>query len=176
MKKIILIALLVITQITQAQTTDNLSLKAGFIGLWGGYEKAVTEKITVVGEIGYIGGFYNNQYLENSRSSIFTLTLGLEGRYYYNFERRIEKGKNTHNNAANYFSIDAVYIPDLLTTPNNDNINVLKTFNVFAKYGIKRNISNNINYEIAFGPGYQWGEDNINSSTFGLDIKFAYVF
>src|SRR5690625_6032685 len=108
MKKIILIALLVITQITQAQTTDNLSLKAGFIGLWGGYEKAVTEKITVVGEIGYIGGFYNNQYLENSRSSIFTLSLVFDGRYYYIFERRIEKVKNTQYNDGSYFSIDVI--------------------------------------------------------------------
>lgn len=160
---------------TQAQTTDNFSLKVGVIGGWLSYEKPLTNQMTVVGELGYIGGFYKNQYLNHS-GSLFTTSLGLEGRYYYNFNRRTERGKNIENNAANYFSVDMVYIPDFLTTSSEKDIQVLKTFNVFAKYGFKRNFSSKLNYEIAFGPGYMWGENKISESTFGLDIKFAYVF
>jgi hypothetical protein len=160
----------------QEKATDVFNAKIGLIGAWISYEKAVSPEFTINGEIGYEGGFFYSDWIDNDLNYVFTTTLSLEGRFYYNFKHRIEKEKNTKNNSANYLALEATYTPDWGTAENSKNINVLKTFSVIPKYGLRRNLSEKFNFEFAVGPGYQWTENGNDGAILGIDVKFGYNF
>ena len=177
MKKLTLIFLLFpcVVLFSQEKATDLFSIKAGLVGAWLGYEKSVNDVFTVNGEIGYEGGVFAGEIWENDFNYVFTSTLSLEARYYYNFNRRIEKGKNTLNNAGNFLGLELAFTPDWGTISNSDDISVVRTFSIIPKYGLRRNLSNKFNFELAFGPGYQWGGNKLNGATFAADIRFGFI-
>jgi len=178
MKKIVIVILTFFATISFAQekATDIFSAKVGLIGAWMGYEKALSSDFTLNGEIGYEGGFFYNSWVNNDVNYVFTTTLSLEGRYYYNFNRRIEKEKNTKNNSANFIGLEITYTPDWGTSSNADNVDVLRTFSVIPKYGFRRNLSDKFNFEFSVGPGYQWVEKYDGGIILGLDARFGFIF
>lgn len=180
MKKIfVLFSFIVsITLFSQEKASDVLSAKVGLIGAWLSYEKAVSPSITLVGEVGYEGGFsysYSSTFGSDLKYA-FSTVFSLEGRYYYNFNKRIEKGKNTMNNAANFFGLEMSYAPDLGTIKNSDNYEFLKSFTIAPKYGFRRNLSEKFNFEFAAGPGYQWGENGNDGVVLSVDARFGFIF
>ncbi len=178
MRKTILLVLLFIGSLTYYQENhkakDLFSIKAGLIGGWVSFEKAISENFTINTEIGYEGGFLKGT--DNKVDYIFTSIISAEPRYYYNFNKRIEKGKKTLNNSANYLSAELFYIPDLLTSSNRTNVTVNKSFGIIPKWGLRRSLSEKLNFEFALGIGYAWGENNINGLTSTLDLRFGYSF
>ncbi len=163
---------------SQEKATDVFTAKAGLIGAWAGYEKALSSNFTINGEIGYEGGFsyvYSSTFGSNLRYA-FSTVFSLEGRYYYNFNKRIEKGKSTTNNAANFLGLEFSYAPDLGTIKNSDNYEFLRSFSIIPKYGFRRNLSDKFNFEFAAGPGYQWTENGNHGMILGLDARFGFVF
>ncbi|MFV0305070.1 MAG: hypothetical protein ACK5IC_06290 [Moheibacter sp.] len=178
MKKLVLVITLLIVSFTfsQERTADIFSIKAGIIGGWISYEKAVSPKMTLNAEVGYEGGFYHSNWTADDVDYVLTTTLSLEGRYYYNFNRRLKKGKNISNNSANFVAVETTFTPDWGTSKSADNIDVLTTFTVFSKYGLRRKLSKRFNFELTFGPGYQWVEDGDNGVILGLDARFGYIF
>ena len=84
---------------------------------------------------------------------ILTTNIALEGRYYYNFDRRIGKGKNTKNNSGNYIALKGTYTPDWLTTSNSDNLGVNPQGSITLNYGFKRSFAQNFFYEFYTGLG-----------------------
>lgn len=161
---------------SQEKAVDVFSAKAGLIGAWISYEKALTSELTLQGEIGYEGGIFYNSMVDDQVNYVLTTALSLEGRYYYNFNRRIEKGKKTFHNAANFLALETTYTPDWGTSSNSENVAVLKTFSIIPKYGLRRNLSKKINFEFSAGPGYQWVENGNHGVTLGLDVNFGFVF
>ncbi|PQJ76669.1 hypothetical protein [Polaribacter glomeratus] len=89
----------------------------------------------------------------------------------YNFEKRNEKGKNTNNNSANYFSKEIFYVSDLLSSTNRNNLTINKAFGLIPKYGLRRALSEKLNFEFAFGLGYSWGGNNINGIASSIDLR-----
>jgi len=173
MKKIFFV-LFFATTLTYAQKNNNSSedifgIKIGLIGGWLNYEKSLSEKITLNTEIGYEGGFLKGT--DNKIDYIFTTTFSIEPRYYYNFEKRKEKGKKTNNNSANYFSTEIFYVSDLLSSSNRNNLKIIKSFSLIPKYGLRRVLSEKLNFEFAFGLGYSWGENSINGIASSLDLR-----
>lgn len=148
---------------------DIFGLKAGLIGGWVSYEKAINESFTLNSEIGYEGGFLKGS--NDKVDYVFTTIFSLEPRYYYNFNKRQEKGKNTNNNSANYISSEIFYVPDLLSSTNRENLDVNKSFGIIPKYGLRRSISKNLIFEFAIGIGYAWSENDINGVTSTLDLR-----
>ncbi|WP_194767526.1 hypothetical protein [Tamlana sp. I1] len=150
---------------------ENFNFKIGAIGAWVAYEKPLNDSFLIDAEIGYIGGILNSEF-------IFTTSIELEPRYYYNFSKRIQKGKNTINNSGNYFAVQLSYIPDIFTakTPNNANIDVLKTFSAIPTFGLRRNITKGLNFDFEFGVGYLWAKGYENEVTANLLIGLSYVF
>lgn len=148
---------------------DIFALKAGLIGGWVSYEKVLNENFTLNSEIGYEGGFLKGT--NDKVDYVFTTIFSLEPRYYYNFNKRQVKGKNTNNNSANYISSEIFYVPDLLSSTNRENLDLNKSFGIIPKYGLRRNISDNLIFEFAIGIGYAWGENNTNGVTSTLDLR-----
>lgn len=148
---------------------DIFGLKVGLIGGWISYEKALNDNFTVEAEVGYFGGFFKGT---NSKLDYaFTSSIRLQPKYYYNFNRRQERGKNTNNNSANFIATEIYYIPDFLTSTNRDNINIVESFGIVPKYGLRRSISENLIFEFAAGVGYSWGENNNNGAIPALDLR-----
>ena len=171
MKKLITVVFFSLSSFvfSQEKAVDVFSVKTGFIGAWISYEKALNDKFTLDAEIGYEGGFLKGT--DNNIDYVFTTTFSLEPKYYYNFNRREKKGKKTINNSANYISSEIYYVPNLLSSTNRNNIEVNKSFGFLPKYGLRRSISESLTFEFAVGIGYVWGENNINTATFGLDLR-----
>lgn len=155
----------------QQNLTENINFKIGVLGSWLAYEKPLGESFLLDAEFGYLGGILNDEF-------IFTSTIELEPRYYYNLNKRIQKNKNTKNNSANYLALQMSYIPDFLTatTKNNSNIDVLRTFSAIPTYGLRRNISGGLNFDFEIGIGYLWAKDFNNEVTANLLIGLSYVF
>lgn len=179
-KRIITIVFVIASNLIFAQNTETLvdrfSIKAGIIGVSTAYEKVFNDHFTINSEISYQGGFFWGTRYEDDFNYIFTTVLSVEPRYYYNVEKRLNKGKTLNNNAANFISANVYYVPDWLTSSNHENVDVVKTFGIIPKYGLNRNISKNINFEFAFGIGYAWGEDNYNDIALALDLRLSFDF
>lgn len=152
------------------QLEDILGVKVGLIGAWVHYEKAFTNEFSVDTEIGYRGGLL--QGTRDKLDYVFTTSIKVEPRYYYNITDRQRKGKTTKLNAANYLALELYYVPDFLTSTNRDNVSIVKTFSLIPKYGLRRYLTHNLAFEFAFGFGYSWGQHNINGAAVALDLKF----
>ncbi|EHO15071.1 hypothetical protein VSP10_06015 [Myroides odoratimimus] len=120
------------------------------LGVGVNYEYPIVDQLTVLGKVQYNVGFFgNSDYVDY----IASLSLGVESRYYYNFNKRVRKGKNTKNNSANFLSLGFDYMPDALTnTDSKDNIKVEKSSHLSPMWNIRRNIGqSNFSYEAGIG-------------------------
>jgi len=157
MKKTLCYAILAITAlgITTVQAQEKpleKHFEAGvhLLGVGISYEYPIIDQLTVLGKAQYqMGIFGNSDYVDY----IASLSLGIESRYYYNYNKRVQKGKNVKHNAANFFSLGFDYMPDLLTsTSSSDNIIVEKSSHLSPMWNIRRNIGqSNFNYEAGIG-------------------------
>lgn len=154
MKKILFTLLLSSSLFAQEKATDLFNANVSFIGIGIQYEKALSDNFTAVGSLDYIGGFsYSEDWSgESDFDYILTTQLALEGRYYYNFNRRLEKGRNTKNNSGNYIALKGVYIPDFLTA-SSDDVTVNPQGSFTLNYGLKRSFAKNFFYEFYTGLG-----------------------
>ena len=161
MKKTLFTLFLSTSLFAQEKATDLFNINLSILGVGVQYEKALNNSLTVVGSLDYSGGFrYSNNYLYGSDLEyILTTNIALEGRYYYNFNRRISKGKNTSKNSGNYLALKAGYIPDWLTYSNSENLSVSPQGMVTFNYGLKRSFAKNFFYEFYTGLGINFYQD-----------------
>lgn len=188
MKKLIFTLLLASFASAQEKATDLFNANISFIGIGVQYEKALNGNFTAVGSLDYIGGFsYSEDWSgESDFDYILTTNISLEARYYYNFNRRIGKGKNTKNNSGNYLTLKGNFIPDLLTAKSDDNVTIDPQGSIILNYGLKRSFSQNFFYEFYTGLGialYQetyaeylgnneWNDKKRTDTGVALDLGF----
>lgn len=161
MKKTLFTLFLSTSLFAQEKATDLFNINLSILGVGVQYEKALNNNLTVVGSLDYSGGFrYSNNYLYGSDFEyILTTNIALEGRYYYNFNRRISKGKNTSKNSGNYLALKVGYVPDWLTYSNSKNLSVSPQGMVTFNYGLKRSFAQNFFYEFYTGLGINFYQD-----------------
>ena len=165
MKKLLFTFLLSSSLFAQEKATDLFNANISVIGIGIQYEKALSDNFTAVGSLDYAGGFSysNNDFSGSDFDYILTTSLSLEGRYYYNFDRRIGKGRNTKNNSGNYIALKGNFIPDWLTASNGDRLNVNPQGSLTVNYGLKRSFAQNFFYEFYTGLGLAfYQEDKLN--------------
>ena len=165
MKKLLFTFLLSSSLFAQEKATDLFNANISVIGIGIQYEKALSDNFTAVGSLDYMGGFrysYSDFY-GSDFDYILTTSLSLEGRYYYNFDRRIGKGRNTKNNSGNYIALKGNFIPDWLTASNGDRLNVNPQGSLTVNYGLTRSFAQNFFYEFYTGLGLAfYQEDKLN--------------
>ena len=165
MKILLFTFLLSSSLFAQEKATDLFNANISVIGIGIQYEKALSDNFTAVGSLDYMGGFrysYSDFY-GSDFDYILTTSLSLEGRYYYNFDRRIGKGRNTKNNSGNYIALKGNFIPDWLTASNGDRLNVNPQGSLTVNYGLKRSFAQNFFYEFYTGLGLAfYQEDKLN--------------
>ena len=107
MKKFLLLSI-IFTSVSasaqeQATVSENL-FSVSFLLPGIEYETALSNKTTLDFRAGTGLAVSGGMYRE-TEFGIF-LNFHTQYRYYYNFERRQEKGKNTRHNSANYFALN----------------------------------------------------------------------
>lgn len=183
MKKFILFIMLFCALFCYAQNDEGsvpnlenlFSANINVIGAGFTYERVVGEKFTTHFNASYqLVGLSPGSGDNGDIDLTFAGNFSLAGRYYYNRERRLNKGKKLTQNAGNYLAGEFQVIPDFLINTEEDFINYLTTYTVGAKYGLRRNIAKNLNYEFEFGVGYVFTErDNLVLPL--LEFKLQYV-
>ncbi|HCY82937.1 MAG TPA: hypothetical protein DHV22_15745, partial [Xanthomarina gelatinilytica] len=91
----------------------------------------------------------------------------LEPRFYYNLNKRHNKGKRIDGNSGNFISLKTSYNSDLFFIGTNEDIHLETDFMVIPTWGIRRNLCKHFNYEAGFGIGYiHYREEyNINNKS-----------
>lgn len=191
MKKLII--LLAFTNLIVAQEKDlknNVSvekniftIQASPISIFLADEYKLSKETVLHAEFGYkvSSVHFTNYYGDGGYKTVFPAVFNIEPRWYYNLDRRAEKGKKTNNNSANFMAMGISYIPSSLVIHNLDSNYYLYNEFLFApRYGFKRNFGkSNFNYELSFAAGYYYGYTNKNvykknDSDFGFDLKFRF--
>ncbi len=133
-------------------------------------EKDVTEDISILANAG-VGIYYyeQNNFFSNSEGFLFPFQFEIAGRYYTNFNRRLNLGKTIINNSGNY--IGASYINSFET--ENDDVILYGSSGLLGNYGIQRTYWKhfNLNFQTGLGYDFQQGE-----AIGQLILKLGYTF
>jgi hypothetical protein len=169
------ISLLAQEEFTTA-TRSQSSIDLGFSGLQIATELKTAKTQTVQFRGGIVPLFYTetnfingNKYVELMAS----ISLSAEYRFYYNFERRKEKGKDIRNNGANYFSILAMYY----STPvfgKPAGLDVNSNFWFGPVWGFNRPLGDKFLFNLTLGPMVE-KEFNVKNTVITLyaDLRWS---
>lgn len=158
-------------QKVQNTLVDNFGVDVHLIGLGMNYEKVVQKDFSINLSANLQGGFYGN---DTNFNYIFGTYISAEPRYYYNRNRRASKGKKLVENSGNFIAAELGYASDIIILSSEDNITINPTFLAGLKYGLRRNITKNLNYEFDFGIGYATSS-GVNTIIPLLDFKLQYI-
>jgi hypothetical protein len=159
------------------------NIQAGVLGTWVNNEAKLTNSFALRSEIGLDAGIFGGE-INGNTGVFFTPVINFEPRWYYNINKRENKGKNTTNNSANFLTTSISYHPDWFIISNKDNLYVTNQLSIIPKWGIRRNIANsNFNFETGIGLGYrfyflkQYGfSKNDGETALDLHLRVGYTF
>jgi hypothetical protein len=171
MKKYIIIAFsLVFALNLKAQDVSKVSnnlFKINILSPGLTFEKRITSNNTICldGNIAY--GF--NYTTNNGFTNLFSPYIRGQFRNYYNFDKRIAKGKNTSNNSGNFLAFTTSYY--LQPIGNKDLVNNLDGLTVGATWGMQRTYKSGFNINLNTGLGYNFS--NLKDRTVVPIINFT---
>jgi hypothetical protein len=183
MKKFILIILLVVisnfsfsqnkaTSLRKSITAVDLAVLAPEIS----YEQHLKGLFTLRSSLGF-GFSFGQSFFDGGTYFLLTPVFTAEPRCYFDFRRRVAKGKKTSYNAAEYFAITASYATDIVVQSNSDFVRGgNQMFSFVPKLGFKRTVGRKFFFEVAGGIGigfnkYQSFQSNELDLRFGFYIK-----
>lgn len=153
-------------------------IQTGFLGFWINNESSLSSNLSLKSELGLDAGLFGGNS-NDKIGSVVVPVLTLESRYYYNIQKRGVNNKVTANNSANFIALNLKYQSDVFIISNN-NVDVISTISIIPKWGIRRNLGNNFNYETGFGVGYRHFLEKLNSENgevaVDLHLRIGYNF
>lgn len=127
--------------VTEASVEHSVfGVQVGLIGVWAHNELKLSNQVALRSEFGISG----------VNSGSISPSIALEPRWYYNLDKRIEKGKRIDGNSGDYFSVRAGYYfhdDEELRDDYNNEVVLIPT------WGMRRNIGKTFNYEAGLGTG-----------------------
>lgn len=151
-------------------------VQAGLFGTFIYNESKLSDDIALRTEAGMLMGIWGGSSFPKT-GIVFTPTISVEPRYYYNLKRRTKKGKSILNNSANFFSLKTNYYPNLFVISNYDDVKVSSHITIIPSYGFRRNIGKNFEYEFTAGYGYAYDFDSkVNGGILNLGFRLGYRF
>lgn len=175
MKKTTLIICLLLYCTAFSQQNNQLeksifNIQAGFVGAWINNELRLANKLALRTEVGIEPAWS----VENG--SIWHPNIRIEPRFYYNLNKRAEKGLKTSNNSGNFFGIAFNYRPETVLFSNNENLKGIESFSIVPKWAIRRSFSKNFNYEAGTGLEFRHETDYGNYAEIDLHLRIGYTF
>ncbi len=176
----ILFLLFAVSAFSQDEETslkkDIISADIGLLTVGINYERHLGGLFTLKSRLGLGFGFNFGQDFINGgtyHDYFFTPIVIAEPRYYYNFNRRVEKGKKTSYNASNYVALTASYFFKPFVISNDSYGEYQGGASLIPKWGIKRTIGRRWNFEFALGVGLAFSKTQTTVG-YGLDLHFGY--
>lgn len=158
MKKVFLIFGILMTGVVFSQEKNNtvqksiIGLQIGFFGLDVYNEFKISDEIALRPQFSLNPSIWGGD-LYSKTNFAFSPSLSLTSKYYYNLNKREEKGKNTRNNSANYLAFKVEYFPNWFVISNTKDLTVNDAIYMIPHYGFRRNFAMNFNYEFLAGIG-----------------------
>jgi hypothetical protein len=147
----------------EAYNVNNLMIKVNLLRPGMTFEKGISKNTTVCLDASLIFGFSFSTSMMNGTD--FGLSVGplfrAQYRYYYNFEKRKIKGKNSLNNSGNFFAASSGYSFKPVNFLRDDNRS--DNLTVGGVWGFQRTYKSNVNISANFGVGYNFSE-NVKSN------------
>jgi len=108
--------------------------------------------------------------------------LNLEPRWYYNLNKRVNKGRKISGNSGNFIAVRTTFFPDIFVISNYPDVSVIPSLSIVPTWGIRRHIGKHLNYEAGFGLGYgvSFGKsvgyaNNDADINFNLQLRIGYT-
>lgn len=183
MKRIILLQLFILTAL-QAISQDGLkpSLKSSqvkanllLIGASANYEKSISRRTSLNFEASLNYGFFYAYSDFAGESFGYTLApmLSVEGRHYYNLDKRVSKGKSIANNSGNFLSVELGYS---FTPIAYDNMYNNPAVAITPSWGMQRGIGKRFSFELLLGYSFRYdSRAEEGSATPAIGLKFGYI-
>lgn len=123
-------------------------------------------------ELGFAFGFSASSNTETEFSYALLPQLDLKYRWYYNFEKRKEKGLTTLNNSANFLAFRAVTgFPSIAEQNFEDANELIQGFHVM--WGLQRSF-NSFQLMFATGPGVLLGFDGNADFSLAIELNMGF--
>ena len=176
---ILLFFLLVQANILRSQSLQTIpKIGLGINGVDFSIEIPVDKKITIEPAVG-VGPTYKktdwDEYVPPSNEiSYFDqgLHVSMYGKYLYNRNRRLNKGKSLHLNSGNFIGMKVWYV----SKPFNNEEYLYNTILVNLNWGGQRNIGRYWIYSYSLGLGWGYNIDiPYDCLHLAIDLKMAYV-
>ena len=182
MKKVIfLFALLMSISFAKAQQQPSVErsisgVQLGIPTLRVYYEVRLSNNFSLRAEAGVNSAFWwYHTLFEEGFSFVFFPEFSIQPRWYYNLNRRNERGRDISNNAANFIKINTIIAPDWMIGGDEDTFVGSVAF--IPTWGIRRNIGNRFEYEAGMGIGYGFNFDGgWNGVVFRPHLRIGYRF
>ena len=152
------------------QTVLKNQLRLNFLNPGLDFEYKISELWTVSLNAGLsYGGSFKNLSYNNDNGLQFMISpfADLQGKYFYNLEKRIQKGKNTAFNSANFLSLRFFYRGKSLSENFERTSNL--DFSIGPTWGIQRSWGR-VHYLFDVGPVYYFDTKG-NSGIFPVMIQ-----
>ena len=171
MKKILLSLSLFICLTSLAQESTN-QFSLNFLIPSVEYEVAVSENATVDAMLGMGFGYHDASYLDEPEYGVYP-QFQAQYRYYYNFKKRMQKGKKTSENSGNYIAATAIFSSG---EPIIGEMHLNKDYSGFVGpvWGLQRVYNSNfkLNLNLGLGLGFNDRQDTYLSTRIGVQLGF----
>ncbi|MEW5675079.1 hypothetical protein ABGT15_02070 [Flavobacterium enshiense] len=129
-------------------------VQVGVLGGWVYNELKLSDKIALRSEIGMQTFVYSDLATDDSYYFLVP-EVAIEPRWYYNLNKRNEKGKNILNNSGNFISLRNAYASDAFKVGGPSDVDFIPELHLVPSWGIRRNLGKHFNYECSLGLGYR---------------------
>ena len=128
---------------------EKNQFKIDFLAPGFTYEHGLSTSNTLMSEVGLAASYEYSDYFGST--FIVSPFISEEFRHYYNFERRLRKGKNISRNSANYLGFNVTHYFEPITHQQQ---NFVSSTNLNALYGFQRTYKAGFNLGLQAGLGY----------------------
>ena len=158
-------------------------IQTGFLGIWINNELKLSESIALRSEIGLDLDVFDTDF-GDSKNYFSAPVITIEPRWYYNFNKRVKKGKRTDGNSANFIALKTSYHPDWFVISQYENFSIISDLSIVPTWGIRRNIGKHFGYETGIGLGYRYTfysnytnyRKNVGELWFNLHLRIGYKY
>jgi hypothetical protein len=194
MKKIIILAFVLLSIVVKAQEVQKVSvekninsIQLGLFSLSFRNETKLDRKIALRSEIGFGTGHSTIEYSDGHKETSFLIVpfVNVEPRWYYGLDRRSRLNRNTKNNSSNFVSLLTSFVSGRTALVNTKGFEAAPYILIVPEFGIRRTSpSGHFFSEYSAGYGYQhnffdkslcyrYGKDQ---SILDFQFKFGYIF
>lgn len=161
---------------------STFGIQAGPIGIWAHNETRLSPSIALRSEVGF-NSIISTDYYRDYTGILMLPELTLEPRWYYNLQKRADKGRRIDGNSGNFFSLKTSYHPDWFSISNYEDNGVISDMSIMPTWGIRRHLGKHFTYEAGIGAGYRYQfakqagfAKNRGEFALNLHLRFGYRF